>query len=434
MRLPKEEIVDYCRHFVSLLLQNTDVYVALRQDRVDDDLRDIYKDYDTSDLMNEKQRQIILDVLKDKKMTKQEYLDAIYTILDDKALFEAMLICYDEPVDSLFEVLDLFDRVDTLTIFTDKVFLARFKYVQTMVHLYQKAAHLFGFISVEEVADMLELYEHAHPFQDKKYQRKRGRYKQTIFADPAKRCIPLMHKHVLGGLPWVLATMDGLIVSPAFAEDYEKEVELVLAEEGGIMAQTSQESYDAFFEKLDETLSYRKAYLAQLDLPINIAAFAIEEEGFTMGDGRNLDDLKAYLVVTFADRMPDIKDEDIGIYLLGALADQMCEATSDHNKELKCDLDRGIEYFKAACEEYGIDPTKDEILRVTTLLSLASADQRQWMYRGFSDNELRQIERGESDVIFLDRFDIGGAEAEEVVEVDPESGQRIYRIHRHSKM
>ncbi len=430
MRLRKEVIVDYCRHFVSLLVQNIDIFVALCRDRIDDDLEGIYKDYDTSVLISEKQRQIILDVLTEKSKTKQEYLNAIYTILDDPVLFEAMIMCYDEPVESLFEALETFDRIDALKIFRDKVFLARFKYIQTLVQLYQKAAHLFGFISLEEVDELIRVYEKLNPFSEEKYQRKRGRYKKTLFADPAYRCMPIMYKHLQAGISMVLFTLDGLLVSPIFMEEYEKEAKLILKEESGIFGEWTQETFDAFFEKLDGVISYRKAYISVINLPLNIVGYTTSDDDFTVGDSKNVDELKRYLIATFLERMTKVDDEDFCRFLLNGYGDQMCELISDHNTDLERNLDRGIEFFKAATEDFGIKVTKDEILQVTMLLSLVAGDQRNWLTRGFSDNELQDLAEDIESDMFLERFGIGGAEAEEVEEIDPDSGERIYRIHR----
>ena len=226
----------------------------------------------------------------------------------------------------------------------------------------------------------------------------------------------------------VLFTLDGLLLSPIFDEDYYREVELVLAEQG-ISDQWDQHSYDAFYEKLDGMISYRKAYVSLMDVPINVVGYTTDIEDFTMGSNKNINELRCYLLETFLDRMTE-DDEDIAKLMLERLADQMCEAVSDHNKQLERNLDRGIDLFKKRAKEFGIKVTKDEVLQATMLLSLASADQRNWLTRGFSDNELIELDDAIDSDIFKERFEIGGAEAEEVEEIDPSSGEKIYRIRR----
>ncbi len=448
-KLRKDELFTLAQVFVGSMMSDLDFLVSYMQEdiQIGDDLYALYRNVGFfKELMSDDERSLYKKVLScPEKMTKEELARSIETILDDRGKLEGFMIAFtgsDQDLLSLFAAIGHTDEYEAIQ--KDKVYRKRREYINTIATAAKAAANLYGVIGIEDVYDIIDYYD-LIKIQDHGYQRRSGPYRKTIFACSKYYSPDILHIYIELMGARINFTNDGLLLDQCFADEFDVEFQdLVDRYKDGVI---DNESYNKLLDEYDSRFSYRRFHIESLIKPLWLPQeaddFLAYSSGMAVEESEAADELFDYIDEHFSKHiklpdgieaskqmMLDLVEYDIVEYAM--------QLVSDHNKDIRVDLDAAYDSLIQYLHGYGIRIKKDEKYDLRLIMASLHDEVRLWQNRGFTNKELEQGALTDrlhpSDIeIYLNELlghkmeDFSG---DEEVVTDPATGQQIIKVKR----
>lgn len=445
--LNKDELDALAQVLIGSLISNLDFFASfVTRNDIPDQLKTLYGDEAfVDDLLSDEDRVLFKKMIDPKRRrSKAEIIEAIDRIIDDRVLFEGFAIAFSGSDEELKHIMTMVKREDEIKkLLKDKVFKKRRTYVQKMAQTAKAAIELYGVISIEEIYDIIEHY-HLIELEDEGYQRKRGWYKKTVFASSNYYSIDILYMYLQFLSAKIIFTTDGLLLDQSFEREFDMEMAELIACDGQNM---TQDIYDQMIDRFDNTYSYRRFYLKNIDKPLYLPYSADDFLRFATGQKEKSltsEEYREYLNDNFRRhiKLPFEVAINKGVILdmvISDIVDLTLDIVDDHNADISADLDLAFADIQKFMAEFGIRLKKDEKIEMMVYLTSLHNCARLWQNRGYTNRELEQMApidmllKGDIKGLFDElarrkRPDLIG---EEIVENDPDTGKKIVRIKRH---
>ncbi len=435
--------------FVGTLMSDLDFFVSFMHERINIDLGLLllYQDLDYfKDLMDDDERALYKEVLsRPEKLTKEELVRAIESVLNDKAKLEGFMIAFTGADDELVKVFESIDRVeDYEMIKKDKVYQKRRAYINTLASVAKAAVNLYGVIAIEDVYDIIEHYD-LIKIEGRGYQKKSGTYKKTIFASPKHFSMSILHIYIELMGSRINFTNDGLLLDQCFASEFDQEfTDFYEKFKDGIV---DDDAYNKLLDEYDERFSYRRFHIESLMkplwLPESADEFLLYSSGMAMEVSNVADELFDYIDKHLLRRMkipnagglPDFMLKDVAKY---DIVERCMQLVNDHNAKIEPDLNVAYDGLVEYLKNYHVRLKEDEKYDIRLILASLHDEVRLWQNRGYTNKELEEgvkteqlhpsdLERYLDDLFSHKMEDFSGDEEETI---DPKTGKKIIKVKR----